>query len=52
MVEVSIIIPVYNRAHYISKTLDSIIDQTFKNWECIVVDDGSTDHTLEFIKFY
>lgn len=52
MVEVSIIIPVYNRAHYISKTLDSIIDQTFKNWECIVVDDGSTDHTLEVVKFY
>ncbi|MFC7444400.1 glycosyltransferase family 2 protein [Mesoflavibacter profundi] len=52
MVEVSIIIPVYNRAHYIAKTLDSIIDQTFKNWECIVVDDGSTDHTLEVVKFY
>ena len=52
MVEVSIIIPVYNRAQYISKTLDSIIDQTFKNWECIVVDDGSTDHTLEVVKFY
>lgn len=42
---ISIIIPTYNRAHLISETLDSILVQTFSNWECIVVDDGSTDHT-------
>lgn len=42
---VSIIIPTYNRAHLISETLDSIIAQTYTNWECIVVDDGSTDDT-------
>lgn len=42
---VSIIIPTYNRAHLIGETLDSIMAQTYQNWECIVVDDGSTDDT-------
>lgn len=42
---VSIIIPTYNRAHLIRETIDSIMAQTYTNWECIVVDDGSTDGT-------
>lgn len=42
---VSIIIPTYNRANLIGKTLDSIISQTFTHWECLVIDDGSTDGT-------
>ena len=42
---VSIIIPTYNRAHLINETLDSIIAQTYIYWECIVVDDGSTDNS-------
>lgn len=42
---ISIIIPTYNRAHLISETLDSILLQTYKNWECIIIDDGSTDDT-------
>ncbi len=43
---VSIIIPTYNRAYLIGETLDSIIAQSYNNWECIVVDDGSTDATI------
>ncbi|HBR55641.1 MAG TPA: hypothetical protein DEA82_16235 [Flavobacteriaceae bacterium] len=52
MKKVSIIIPVYNRAHLIGETLDSILAQTYTNWECIVVDDGSTDNTLELLEDY
>lgn len=51
---VSIIIPTFNRAHLIGETLDSIIAQTYTNWECIIVDDGSSDNTeqivLEYVK--
>lgn len=49
---VSIIIPTYNRAHLIGETLDSIIAQTYQNWECIVVDDGSSDHTERILQNY
>jgi glycosyltransferase involved in cell wall biosynthesis len=49
---VSIIIPTYNRAHLIGQTLDSVLAQTYQNWECIVVDDSSTDHTEEVISNY
>ena len=43
MPKVSIILPVYNGEKYISQAIDSIMAQTFKDWELIVVDDGSTD---------
>jgi glycosyltransferase involved in cell wall biosynthesis len=49
---VSIIIPIYNRAHLITETLDSILAQTYANWECIIVDDGSTDMTLDVVQHY
>ena len=49
---ISIIIPTYNRAHLISETLDSILVQTYPNWECIVVDDGSTDTTADVMREY
>tara|TARA_B100001146_G_C16195365_1_gene441373 strand:- start:1171 stop:2094 length:924 start_codon:yes stop_codon:yes gene_type:complete len=47
--KVSIIIPIYNRVHLISETLKSIRDQTYTNWECIIVDDHSTDGTFELL---
>ncbi|MGG5488344.1 glycosyltransferase family 2 protein [Gaetbulibacter sp. PBL-D1] len=46
---VSIIIPTYNRAHLIGETLDSVLSQTYTHWECIVVDDGSSDNTAEVV---
>jgi len=49
---VSIIIPTFNRANILPETLDSVLAQTYKNWECIVVDDGSTDNSLEVIQQY
>jgi glycosyltransferase involved in cell wall biosynthesis len=49
---VSIIIPTYNRAYLIGETLDSVLAQTYTNWECIIVDDGSTDNSEEVIKEY
>ena len=49
---VSIIIPTYNRAHLIGETLDSVLAQTYTNWECIVVGDGSTDNTATLLATY
>lgn len=49
---ISIIIPTYNRAHLIGETLDSILAQTYPNWECIIVDDGSIDETKKVIGEY
>lgn len=49
---VSVIIPTFNRAHLIGETLDSILAQTYQNWECIIVDDGSTDKTFFVIESY
>jgi len=46
----SIIIPAYNEEQYIEQTLRSIMEQHFHNWECIVVDDGSTDNTVQIAK--
>ena len=45
----SIIVPLYNKAPYIRKALDSVISQTCTDWECIVVDDGSTDNSLTIV---
>ena len=47
--DVSVIVPVYNSEEYIGTTLDSIINQDFRSFELIVVDDGSTDSSLEII---
>ncbi len=52
MSRVSIVIPSYNRAEYIAATIDSVIKQTFTDWELIFIDDGSTDNTEELVKRY
>jgi glycosyltransferase involved in cell wall biosynthesis len=49
---VSIILPTYNGARYIRQSVDSCLNQTYKNIEIVIVDDGSTDNTPEIIKSY
>lgn len=50
--KVSILIPTYNRADKISKALDSVINQTYTDFEFVIVNNGSTDHTAEVLKKY
>jgi glycosyltransferase involved in cell wall biosynthesis len=50
--KVSIVLPSYNQAHYLPSALDSIFTQTYQNFELIVVNDGSTDHTAEVLAEY
>lgn len=49
---VSIVIPVYNASEYLSETVESFLRQTYDNWEMILVNDGSTDDSLDIIKKY
>ena len=42
----------YNRSHFIEEMLNSILNQSFWDWECIIIDDGSSDNTFEIIKSY
>lgn len=49
---VSIIIPCYNAALYVAETIESIIAQTYTNWECIIIDDHSTDNSWQIIESY
>jgi len=49
---ISILIPNFNKGKYLKETLDSVLDQSYLNWECIVVDDHSTDNSWEILKEY
>ena len=50
MPEISVIIPCFNQGKYIAECLDSVLAQTFTNYEVIIVNDGSTDDSLKIIK--
>ena len=49
---VSIVIPTYNHGNYIGKAIKSLINQTYQNWEAIIIDNQSSDQTYEEIKNY
>lgn len=49
---ISVIIPSYNHSRYINRCIDSVLFQTYKDWELIVIDDGSTDQSNDFISSY
>lgn len=52
MPRISVVIPTYNRAGYIAETIQSVIDQTYVDWELIVLDDGSTDETAQVVAHF
>lgn len=45
--KISVIVPCYNQARYLDECLQSVFNQTFENWECIIINDGSLDNTDE-----
>ena len=47
---ISIVVPCYNQAEYLSEALQSVLDQSYTNWECIIVNDGSHDNTESIAK--
>lgn len=49
---VSIVIPCYNQGEFLGETLDSVLSQTYREWECIIVNDGSTDNTEAVARGY
>lgn len=48
--KISIIVPCYNQAHFLDECLQSVLEQTFQDWECIIVNDGSPDNTENIAK--
>jgi len=52
LIKFSIIIPTYNRATFLPKAIESVLSQTYTDWELIIVDDGSTDNTRDVVSKY
>jgi glycosyltransferase involved in cell wall biosynthesis len=52
MPKVSVVIPAYNRARFLQECIESVLSQTFKDFEVLIVDDGSTDNTREVVSVY
>lgn len=52
MAQITIILPVYNVEKYLRQCLDSIVNQTFKDFECLCINDGSTDNSLSILREY
>ena len=52
MIEVSVIVPCYNGAQYLDDCIGSVLGQTFRDWEMLIVDDCSVDHSREIIESY
>ena len=49
---ISIIVPCFNQAEFLDEALQSVIDQKYENWECIIVNDGSSDNTADISKLW
>lgn len=52
MPQISILMPAFNGAPFIAQAIESIISQSFPDWELIICDDGSTDDTAEIVRFF
>ena len=49
---ISVIMPAYNVEEYIEKSIDSVLQQTYTNWELIIINDGSMDNTKKIVENY
>lgn len=52
MAKVTVYIPTYNYAHYVDKAVQSVLKQTMQDWELIIINDGSTDNTIDVLNRY